>query len=298
MAATAHSTTRLVYVESDIPEGVTLAEWRRSRRTGAARRSPVLTAIGSVVRRPVIREIALAVIAYLIYEAARLLTAGSYPSAMENAQQVVALERHVNLDIEGTVQRAFLDSPLLTVLNYVYILAQNLILPASLVFLYRVNRATYRTLRNTLLATWLLSIPVYALFPAAPPRLAGLGILDTVSSGSPLKMESGTTTSLVNQFAAVPSLHVGFAFAIGIAVAAALRQPLLRLAALLWGPLVLLSVVATGNHFVFDAVAGLLITAAGYGAGRVVAGGWPARGTALAYAIGARRRVESAPAMA
>ena len=47
-------------------------------------------------------------------------------------------------------------------------MAQNLILPASLVFLYRVNRATYRTLRNTLLATWLLALPVYAVFPAAP----------------------------------------------------------------------------------------------------------------------------------
>jgi hypothetical protein len=298
MAATAHTTTPLLYVESDIPEGVTLAEWRRSRRAGEARRAPALTALGRVARRPVIREIALAVVAYLIYEAARLLTAGSYPSAFENAQQVVALERHLNLDVESTVQRAFLDSPLLTVLNYVYLLAQNLILPASLVFLYRVNRATYRALRNTLLATWLLSIPVYALFPAAPPRLAGLGIVDTVSSGSPLKMESGTTTSLVNQFAAVPSLHVGFAFAIGIAVAAALRAPLLRVVALLWGPLVLLAVVATGNHFIFDALAGLTITAVGYGVGRLAAGGWPARGTADVYALGARRSLEPAAAAA
>jgi PAP2 superfamily protein len=262
-------------------------------------RSPILATAGRVARRPVVRELALAVIAYLIYEGARLLTAGSYPSALANAHQVVGLERDLGLNVEGTVQRAFLDSPLLTVLNYVYLVAQNLILPASLVFLYRVNRATYRTLRNTLLATWLLSIPVYALFPAAPPRLSGLGIVDTVSSGSPLKMESGTTTSLVNQFAAVPSLHVGFAFAIGIAVAAALRAPLLRVAALLWGPLVLLSVVATGNHFVFDAIAGLLITVAGYGVARVIAAGVPARWTAaLGYAIGARRPLEPAPAMA
>jgi membrane-associated phospholipid phosphatase len=107
-------------------------------------------------------------------------------------------------------------------------------------------------------------------------------------------MESGTTTSLVNQFAAVPSLHVGFAFAIGIAVASALRAPLLRVAALLWGPLVLLSVVATGNHFVFDAVAGLLITVAGYGAGRLVANGWPARSAALADGLRARGSVEPA----
>jgi membrane-associated phospholipid phosphatase len=275
MAATAHTTPPLIHVESDVP-----ATRRLSRRP------------------PFVREIALAVVAYLIYEAARLLTAGSYPSALANAQHVVALERDMNLDVEGAIQRAFLDSPLLTLLNYVYLVAQNLVLPASLVLLYRVNRSVYRTLRNTLLGTWMLALPIYALFPAAPPRLAGLGIADTVSAGSPLKMEGGATTTLVNQFAAVPSLHVGFAFAIGIALAAALRAPLLRFAALLWGPLVLLSVVATGNHFVFDAIAGLLITGAGYGAGQLVASGWPARLTAAAYTLGARRRVEPAPAMA
>ena len=65
----------------------------------------------------------------------------------------------------------------------------------------------------------------------------------------------------------MPSLHVGFAFAIGIALAAALRPPILRVAALSWGPLMLLTVVATGNHFVFDIAAGLVASAAGYGLG-------------------------------
>ena len=86
-----------------------------------------------------------------------------------------------------------------------------------------------------------------------------------------MKLDSGAATALANQFAAVPSLHVGFAFAIGIALAAALRPPALRAAALLWGPLVLLTVVATGNHFVFDAVAGLVLTAVGYAVSRAAA---------------------------
>ena len=244
-------------------------------------------------------EIAIAVAAYLVYEAARFVAVGSYPTALAHAHQVVALEQSLHLDVEGGVQDAFLHSPLLTVLNYVYLAAQNLVLPASLVLLYRLNRTTYRTLRNTLLATWLLSLPVYALYPAAPPRLAGLGIVDTVSTGSPLKLEGGTTTSLFNQFAAVPSLHVGFAFAIGIALAAALRNPILRVAALMWGPVMLLTVVATGNHFVFDAFAGLLITAVGYGVARAIAAGVPARWTAaVGYAIGARRPIEPTTAMA
>ena len=125
-------------------------------------------------------EIAIAVAAYLVYEAARFVAVGSYPTALAHAHQVVSLEQHLHLDVEGGVQDAFLHSPLLTVLNYVYLAAQNLVLPASLVLLYRLNRTTYRTLRNTLLATWLLSLPVYALYPAAPPRLAGLGIVGFV----------------------------------------------------------------------------------------------------------------------
>ena len=68
-------------------------------------------------RPPFLREIGIAIVAYLIYEAARVLTAGSYPIAYDHAQQVVALERHLNLNVEGGVQRAFLDSPLITVLN-------------------------------------------------------------------------------------------------------------------------------------------------------------------------------------
>jgi hypothetical protein len=222
-------------------------------------------------RPPFAREIALAVIAYAVYEAARWLAAGSFPLAHEHALQVVSLERALHLDAEADVQRAFLHSPLLPVLNYVYLAAQDVVLPAALVLVYRLNRPIYRTLRNTLLATWALALPVYALFPTAPPRLAGLGILDTVSTQSAMKLDSGAATALANQFAAVPSLHVGFAFAIGIAVAAAVRTPVLRVAALLWGPLVLLTVIATGNHFVFDAIAGLAITAVGYGVGRVAA---------------------------
>ena len=70
-------------------------------------------------------EIAIAVAAYLVYEGARFVAVGSYPTALAHAHQVVALEQHLHLDVEGGVQDAFLGSPLLTVLNYVYLAAQN-----------------------------------------------------------------------------------------------------------------------------------------------------------------------------
>jgi membrane-associated phospholipid phosphatase len=153
-------------------------------------------------------------------------------------------------------------------LSNVYMAAQIVVLPGSLLWLYRHSPEIYRGLRNTVLGTWMLAVPIYALFPVAPPRLADIGMADTVSEQTVAL--TGVSTIFYNPLAAVPSLHVGFAAAIGVAVAMAVRARWAKALALLWGPLIALSVVATGNHYVFDIVAGLVVTAAGYVAGRVV----------------------------
>jgi membrane-associated phospholipid phosphatase len=141
----------------------------------------------------------------------------------------------------------------------------------ALWLLYKKSRPAYERLRNTVLATWLISIPVYALFPVAPPRLAGIGMVDTITQQTGFAMDSSLTTKFYNELAAVPSLHVGFAFAVGIALAAATSNRWLKLLAHLWGPAIALAVVATGNHFVFDIVAGMVAAAFGYGIGVLVA---------------------------
>jgi membrane-associated phospholipid phosphatase len=213
-------------------------------------------------------ELALFLAAYLLYDAARWLFAGEAPEARDHAQWIIGLERSAHVAVEGSIQRA-LDSPAPSwLLSNVYLAAQLVVLPAALVWLHRRSRPVYRQLRNTVIATWLIAVPVFALFPVAPPRLAGIGIADTVSDRAAVAL-TGHSTIFFNPFAAVPSLHVGFAFAIGIAAAAALRNPSARTLALLWGPLVTLSVLATGNHYVFDVAAGLLVTAVGFTAGRL-----------------------------
>ena len=74
----------------------------------------------------------------------------------------------------------------------------------------------------------------------------------------------------------MPSLHVGFAFAVGMVLAASFRNPVAKLIAHLWGPAIALAVVATGNHYVFDIVAGMVAAALGYGIGAAVARRGPA----------------------
>ena len=68
----------------------------------------------------------------------------------------------------------------------------------------------------------------------------------------------------------MPSLHAGFALAVGVALFAAFRPRWAKALALTWAPIVGLAVVATGNHFVFDIAAGLVVTVAGYVAGNAV----------------------------
>ncbi len=207
-------------------------------------------------------ELALFLAAYLAYNGSRWITTGQETVAQANTRSIVELEQSMGVAVEATVQRVFSGDAVTWVLSYLYVAAQFVVLPLVLAALYRWSRPVYGVLRNTVLMTWLLAIPIYLLYPVAPPRLGGLGLRDTVSELVPVGL-TGHSTMFFNPFAAVPSLHVGFAFALTVALAVALPGPW-RLLALAWGPLVTLTVIATGNHFVLDAIAGLVVTGAGY----------------------------------
>ena len=212
------------------------------------------------------RELALFAAVYALYDAARWLFAGRLPAARAHADSIIDLERSLHVEIEAPVQHALDWSVMSWLLANVYLAAQLVVLPVALIWLYHRSPGIYRRLRNTVIGAWLLAVPIFALFPVAPPRLAGIGIADTASRQAAVAL-TGHSTIFYNPYAAVPSLHVGFAFAIGIAAHAALHARWAKALALLWGPLVVVAVIATGNHFVFDVVAGLLVTGVAHVAG-------------------------------
>jgi PAP2 superfamily protein len=216
-------------------------------------------------------QLGIFLLAYLLYSAARFVTIGDLSVAQANADWIMDLQRDLGVGVEASVQTALTGTWALWLLNHLYLAAQLVVLPGALVFLYRRSRPMYERLRNTILATWVLSIPIYAAFPVAPPRLADSGLIDTISAQTGVALDSSLTTSFYNELAAVPSLHVGFAVVIGIAIAGVLRNPALRLLALLWGPVIGLAVVATGNHYMFDIAAGVVAAGLGYLLGAAVA---------------------------
>jgi hypothetical protein len=230
------------------------------------------------------RELALFGFAYLLYSLGRFVAIGDVDTAVANAESIVRLEESLLLDVEQGVQGALDGSWLLWVLNHLYLAAQLIVVPGALIWLYRRSRPLYERLRNTILATWLVALPIYALFPVAPPRLADVGLVDTITSQTGIALDSKLTTSMYNEYAAVPSLHAGFAVAVSAALAAVATTRRWRVVAWLWAPTVALAVVATGNHFIVDIAAGVAVTAVGYGLARL--------------ATGDRRLVAPAPALA
>jgi hypothetical protein len=213
-------------------------------------------------------ELRLFLAAYLVYTLARWLFVGELDEAREHARWIYELEQSAGVAVEGSVQRAFDWSVASWLMSNLYMAAHLAVVPGALIWIYRRSPRIYRRLRNTMIATWLIAVPVFALFPVAPPRLAGLGLVDTVSQQAAVGL-TGRSTIFYNPLAAVPSLHVGFAAAIGVAVALVVRGRWAKVLAFLWGPLVALAVVATANHYVFDIAAGLLVTALGFGTGHL-----------------------------
>lgn len=197
---------------------------------------------------------------YLAGELVRGVARGGEPIAETHAATIVRLERSLHVFDEPAIQQATGHvGGLPTLLGYAYVSLHLAGTLAALVWVYRRGHRVYARLRNTLVLASALGLVGYALFPTAPPRLDGLGIADTVTAATSVNLDSSLVSSLYNPYAAVPSMHIGFSLIVGVAVARLARRPLWRVAGVLYPVFVLLVIVATGNHFFFDAAAGAAV---------------------------------------
>ena len=207
---------------------------------------------------------------YAVYEATRGLVAGDAAVALRHAHEVISLERSLHVFVEARVQHAALAVPgLIGTLGFAYLTLHLSLSGGLLVWLHRRRPAAYPFVRTTLLLATALAVIGYVVFPTAPPRLSGVGIVDTVSGGD-VDLNTGLVSSLYNPFAAVPSLHIGYALIVGASVARHASHLSIRLAGLAYPPLVLLVIVATGNHFLLDAAAGAGVAGVAFLAARLL----------------------------
>src|SRR4051794_15425648 len=202
---------------------------------------------------------------YFGSELSRGLADGSAETARSHAHDVVAVERATGVFHEHAVQTAAHSvAGLPTLLGYSYVTLHMLVPGFVLFWAYRRRPEIYAMLRTALIAASAIAVTVYWFFPTAPPRLSGLGISDTVSSATSVDLGSHSLASFYNPYAAVPSMHIGFAVLAAVTVVRLSRRPLLRAAATAYPLFVLLVIVATGNHFFFDAAAGALVALVAY----------------------------------
>jgi hypothetical protein len=248
------------------------------------------------------REVIYIIVIYLAYSSVRNLfgsgdggpsTAGP---AYDNAVRIIDIQRWMGLYFEPDVQDWYLGLPadgFIRLWNIFYGLAHFVVPSLVLIWLFRRFPTRYRVWRNTLALTTILALVGFASFPLMPPRLmddpgiyggcqiyaegevlpeqAGeapcdrYGFVDTIAvHGGWASFGSDEMASVSNQFAAMPSMHIGWSTWVLLTVVPLARRWWSRALAVAYPMVTLWVIVVTGNHFWLDAVGGLACLAAGY----------------------------------
>ncbi|WP_435973057.1 phosphatase PAP2 family protein [Streptomyces sp. Qhu_M48] len=216
---------------------------------------------GGTARPPLLRELALVTALFLVYKFGRLFANGHETRAFRNADRVWDAERALHLPGEETVQQLLLHGePLVRAANTYYAAVHFPATLAFLVWLYLRRPAHYVWSRRVLALVTGAALALHLLMPLAPPRmLAAGGLVDTARVYGPsVYGATPESDSMANQFAAMPSLHFGWALMVAIGLIAATRSRW-RVLWLLHPLLTLLVIVGTANHYWFDALAAAAI---------------------------------------
>lgn len=215
-------------------------------------------------RADLAREAAIVVAVYFAYSAVRALSSGQADEAIAHAEALVRWQRDWGLAWEPHIQRWTMDSLALThAANIVYFWFHLPLLIAFALWMFFADREGFRFLRNVWVISQTIGVVVFFLLPVAPPRLlpAGYGFVDTMALLSPINYTTDQAGPLMNQYAALPSLHFAWSFIIAAGLWRALPWRPARFLALLFPLASFWSITATGNHFVADALAGAAVVA-------------------------------------
>jgi PAP2 superfamily protein len=200
-------------------------------------------------------ELAIWASVYGTYLAVRGLTIGSPHTALMHAAEVVDVERAVGCFREAALQERL--APVADAFSTYYMLGFGPVVAAMALWLGLRRRESYRGFRNALLLSVGVATLAYVFFPTAPPRLAGLGIQDTVGLSS---HDTGSFLGIrFNPYAAVPSMHVGWSVLVAYFGFTSVRNRLARVLFVAHPVVMAVTVTATGNHFFFDSVTGAAV---------------------------------------
>jgi hypothetical protein len=221
-------------------------------------------------------EILLIAVSYWLYSLVRNAVPEKRADAMRHAARVWDFERSVGLNVEHAVNHAVNSHTWLIVsMNYYYATLHFIVTLSVLVWLFRRHPGRYASTRLVLFVTTGIALVGYYCYPLAPPRLMEGGtFIDTVKVhhtwGS---MASGDLAHVSNQYAAMPSMHIGWSLWCGITIFMLAKPLWAKALGLAYPAVTLLVIISTANHFWLDAVGGALCLSVGFAASWAVYGG-------------------------
>jgi hypothetical protein len=279
-------------IDSRAADGASYGVDTRRTRRGArvCEHGRALTARLRVPRHPRLWfEILLIALSYWIYSMIRNSVPEQRAAAMRNAREVWAFEHGIGLAVERSINHGANSVTWLIVgMNYYYATLHFIVTLGVLVWLFRAHPGRYAPTRLVLFVTTGVALVGYYCYPLAPPRLMGGGFIDTVKVhhtwGS---MASGDLAHVSNQFAAMPSMHIGWSLWCGLTIATLAQRRWVKALGMVYPAVTLLVIVSTANHFWMDALGGVACLTVGFAVSYVVYG-------RLAYRLPQRVRVVAA----
>ncbi|ALO94018.1 phosphatase PAP2 family protein [Streptomyces olivaceoviridis] len=228
-----------------------------------------------VAPRPRLRwwtELPLILLVYGCYSAGRLLARGDVAGAVDHGLAILRVEKALRLNAEHPLNRLFTREPWLGVpADFWYASLHYLVTPVILVWLFRARARHYRAARTWLMTSTFIGLIGFTLLPTCPPRLlsAGHGFVDTMAQYSAYGWWGGEASAprgmggMTNQYAAMPSLHVGWALWCGVMLWRYGGTRLTKVLGVVYPLVTALVVMGTANHYFLDAVAGVAVMGVG-----------------------------------
>jgi membrane-associated phospholipid phosphatase len=233
------------------------------------------------------REPVILVAAYLFYYLGRHLASDARP-AFENARYLMRLESHLGIFEEISLQSATISYDLVAhTFNLIYFYAHWPAIIAVGLYLFLTKPHIYTITRNAFLISGAIALVFFVLFPVAPPRLATVGIVDTLGMTVPVDYDN---SPLVNPYAALPSMHVGWCLVLSLGLYLSTKRRTVRMMALSITPAMWIATVITGNHFIIDGLFGTILAGIGFICALWLNRNWPALQSALRQGLFSLKR--------
>jgi PAP2 superfamily len=204
-------------------------------------------------------ELAIVAVLVFCYDRVRNLASVRRSLSLHDGLQLLGLERHLGIDFELPVNLWLAaHRQLADVASWYYQLAHLTVTLVVLAVCYVRRPDVYRAARNALVLINVIGLVIFWLYPVAPPRLLpNAPFIDVTQMTG---VASASATSAPDPYAAMPSLHTAWAVWVTCVALLLVRAWWARIIWVLYPLLTVSVIVATGNHYVVDAVAGAAVT--------------------------------------